>query len=111
MHPVTAHGYNFGLYGVEVLARELAAVRKAGKDLGDAAALQRYADIHRRTTLPTYLGTNLLVKLFTDEHGPAKWARRTVLAASENLPAFSQIVKASITRQLTGRASLRAGAG
>lgn len=29
MHPVTAHGYNFGLYGVEVLARELKAARAA----------------------------------------------------------------------------------
>ena len=28
MHPVTAHGYNFGLYGVEVLARELARARR-----------------------------------------------------------------------------------
>ncbi|MFO1285632.1 MAG: FAD-dependent monooxygenase [Rubrivivax sp.] len=73
MHPVTAHGYNFGLYGVEVLARELAAARAAGRDIGDAAVLARYGDEHRRTTLPTYLGTNAIVKLFTDEHGPRSW--------------------------------------
>ncbi len=109
MHPVTAHGYNFGLYGVEVLARELKAAHAAGKDLGDAATLARYAETHRRATLPTYLGTNMLVKLFTDEHAPAKLARRTVLAASEKLPGISRIVKAAITRQLTGQSGLRAG--
>ncbi|MDE2501873.1 MAG: 5-demethoxyubiquinol-8 5-hydroxylase UbiM, partial [Burkholderiales bacterium] len=56
MHPVTAHGYNFGLYGVETLARELAAARSAARPL--AAALQAYASEHRRATLPIYLGTN-----------------------------------------------------
>lgn len=104
MHPVTAHGYNFGLYGVEVLARELKAARDGGRDLGDRAALERYATEHRRTTLPTYLGTNALVSLFTAESTPTKLARRTLLAAADKLPAFSQLVKAGITHQLTGRA-------
>lgn len=110
MHPVTAHGYNFGLYGVEVLARELDAARRAGRDIGAAEGLARYASEHRRTTLPTYLGTNALVKLFTDEHRPAKVARRMLLTAAERLPPFSAVVKAAITRQLTGRsAGLSAG--
>lgn len=103
MHPVTAHGYNFGLYGVEVLARELAAARGAGRDIGSAEVLARYANEHRRTTLPTYLGTNAIVKLFTDEHQPAKLARKVLLTAAEKLPPFSLVVKAAITRQLTGR--------
>jgi ubiquinone biosynthesis UbiH/UbiF/VisC/COQ6 family hydroxylase len=51
MHPVTAHGYNFGLYGVEVLARELARARHLGRDLGDLAALLAYEREHRRVTL------------------------------------------------------------
>jgi ubiquinone biosynthesis UbiH/UbiF/VisC/COQ6 family hydroxylase len=103
MHPVTAHGYNFGLYGVEVLARSLAAARGAGRDIGAAEVLAPYGDEHRRATLPTYLGTNALVKLFTDDHAPAKLLRRVVLAAAENLPPFNRVVKAAITRQLTGR--------
>lgn len=104
MHPVTAHGYNFGLYGVEVLARTLAAARAAGRDIGTAEVLAPYGEEHRRTTLPTYLGTNALVKLFTDDHAPAKLLRRAVLAAAENLPPFNRVVKAAITRQLTGQA-------
>jgi ubiquinone biosynthesis UbiH/UbiF/VisC/COQ6 family hydroxylase len=110
MHPVTAHGYNFGLYGVEVLARQLAAARAAARDIGDTGVLAPYADEHRRTTLPTYLGTNALVKLFTDEHAPAKVARRVLLSAAERLPPFSIAVKAAITRQLTGASGRAFGA-
>ncbi len=113
MHPVTAHGYNFGLYGVEVLTRALKEARSAGQDIGSATVLARYGDEHRRTTLPTYLGTNAIVKLFTSEQGPAKFARRALLAVSENLPPVNLLVKAAITRQLTGRAgvSLPGGVG
>jgi ubiquinone biosynthesis UbiH/UbiF/VisC/COQ6 family hydroxylase len=106
MHPVTAHGYNFGLYGVEVLAQSLKAARSAGKDIGHAEVLARYGDVHRRTTLPTYLGTNAIVKLFTTEFGPAKLARQAVLRLSEQLPPFNKLVKAAITRQLTGRRNI-----
>lgn len=102
MHPVTAHGFNFGVYGVEVLARELKA-----RGLASAEALQAYEREHRQTTLPVYLGTNAIVSLFTDDRPPARWARRAVLALSEQAPGLSAIVKGAITRQLTGRFSAR----
>jgi 2-polyprenyl-6-methoxyphenol hydroxylase-like FAD-dependent oxidoreductase len=111
MHPVTAHGYNFGLYGVEVLTRALQAAKRAGKDIGQAEVLARYADQHRRTTLPTYLGTNAIVKLFTTEFGPARLARRAVLTLSEKLPPFNKVVKTAITRQLTGRSGITLARG
>ena len=105
MHPVTAHGYNFGLYGVQVLARELAAAHRAGHDLGALPALQAYERAHRLATLPIYLGTNALVSLFTDERGPARLARRALLTVAERAPALSGLIKAAITRQLTGQAA------
>jgi ubiquinone biosynthesis UbiH/UbiF/VisC/COQ6 family hydroxylase len=101
MHPVTAHGYNFGLYGVEVLARELAAARAAGKDHGSLAPLLAYERAHRRTTLPVYLGTNAIVRLFTDERPLAKAVRGTVLRAARQLPPLRR----AIARQLTGTAT------
>lgn len=102
MHPVTAHGWNFGLYGVQVLARELAAVHRRGGDVGNAAALQAYAQEHRRTTLPVWLGTNAVVSLYTDDRPLPKVARRVLLAAAETAPGLSQLLKAGIVRQLTG---------
>ena len=98
MHPVTAHGYNFGLYGIEVLAAGLAAAKAAGRDLGDARALQAYADEHRRVTLPIYLGTNLVVKLFTNDTAPAKLAREAIVRVTNLVPP----IKSAVTRQLTG---------
>ena len=102
MHPVTAHGYNFGLYGVEVLARQLQKARQAGRDIGNLSVLQPYAVEHRRTTLPVYLGTNAVVTLFTDDRPPARLARRAVLTVAERAPAIGWLIKSAITRQLTG---------
>jgi len=106
MHPVTAHGWNFGVYGVEVLARELAAQRRRGDDIGEPRALQAYEREHRCTTLPIWLGTNALVALFTDERRGPKLARRAVLAVAEHAPGLSRLLKAGIERQLTGGAAV-----
>ena len=102
MHPVTAHGYNFGLYGVETLVGSLKAAYGKGQDIGALATLQTYESVHRRTTLPVYLGTNAVVSLFTDERAPARLARRAVLDIAEHAPGLSRLIKGAITRQLTG---------
>jgi ubiquinone biosynthesis UbiH/UbiF/VisC/COQ6 family hydroxylase len=98
MHPVTAHGYNFGLYGIDVLTKHLRAAHQAGRDLGDAQALRAYASEHRRATQPIYEGTNAIVKLFTSHHPVAHLLRGAILRASRHLPP----IKAVITQQLTG---------
>ena len=110
MHPVTAHGWNFGLYGVEVLARELGAQRRASGDVGELAPLLRYEREHRRATLPVWLGTNAIVTLFTDERTVPKLARRAVLAVAERAPGLSALIKSGIERQLRGRAAQAAAA-
>lgn len=97
MHPVTAHGYNFGLYGIERLAASLAQARAAGRDLGDLAVLRPYDEAHRRETAPIYHGTNAIVGLFTDDRAPALWLRRAVIRVADRLPPL----KAAITQRLT----------
>jgi ubiquinone biosynthesis UbiH/UbiF/VisC/COQ6 family hydroxylase len=104
MHPVTAHGYNFGLYGVQTLARRLAGVHG---DAGLDAALAAYASEHRRATWPIYTATNAIVQLYTDDRPPARLLRAAVLRAAAALPP----VRALITRQLTGAAGAAAVAG
>lgn len=99
MHPVTAHGFNCGLYGVESLTRTLRGARAAGRDIGSMSVLTRYQSEHRRATRPIYLGTNVLVSLFTDDQMPARFFRTAVLRLANRLPPL----KAGITRQLTGR--------
>jgi ubiquinone biosynthesis UbiH/UbiF/VisC/COQ6 family hydroxylase len=97
MHPVTAHGYNFGLYGAHTLAREITAALELGLDIGSPAVLQRYNKAHRRATLALYAGTNALVGLYTDEKPSARLARGAVL----RLGNFAAPFKRMIARQLT----------
>ncbi len=97
MHPVTAHGFNLGLTGGSILAAEVMAAAREGKDIGDMRVLGRYERTHRRLARPLYLGTNALVKLYTDPRLPAKILRGVALRLGNVVPP----VKARIVRQLT----------
>ena len=97
MHPVTAHGYNFGLSGQDILAAAIRDYLELGLDIGSPELLEKFSLAHRRATLPLYLGTNTLVNLFTDERPAAKLARNVVLHAGNWLLPFKKLV----TRHLT----------
>lgn len=82
MHPVTAHGYNFGLASAMRLAKLLA----TATDVGDAALLARYARAHRIATMPLYKATRALVGLYTDDRRLAMLARHAVLRLGATPP-------------------------
>ena len=105
MHPVTAHGWNFGIYGVEALARRIGQAHRAGTDIGDAELLRSFADEHRRTTWPIYRGTNAMASLFTDDRPIARLARQAVLTLAGRAPLVSGLIKGAIEAQLTGTAA------
>ena len=71
MHPVTAHGFNLGLLGAETLANQIA----KAKDPGAKTALVKFEQQHKRATLPLYLGTNSIAKLYADDRRPARILR------------------------------------
>jgi len=86
MHPVTAHGFNFGLSGQALLARLLREARRAQRNIADAGLLAHYERGHRQATLPLYLATNALARLYTDESAPARFARRSLLSLARRIP-------------------------
>jgi ubiquinone biosynthesis UbiH/UbiF/VisC/COQ6 family hydroxylase len=86
MHPVTAHGFNLGLSGQERLAREILLAARRGADIAGAGVLRRYAAGHRRMSWPLYAGTNLLVRLYTDERPPVRAVRHAALRLGDRLP-------------------------
>ncbi|MCZ8093974.1 MAG: 5-demethoxyubiquinol-8 5-hydroxylase UbiM [Acidovorax sp.] len=100
MHPVTAHGYNLGLAGVERLTQAVVAARQRGQDWGDAAALAPYARAHHLHAWPIYQGTNAIVRLYTDARPLPRALRQLVLQGARCLPPL----KAAIVAQLTGKA-------
>ncbi|MBI3345606.1 MAG: 5-demethoxyubiquinol-8 5-hydroxylase UbiM [Burkholderiales bacterium] len=96
MHPVTAHGYNLGLYGIQALARRLS----PSVDAGQPAPLLAYEAEHRRAAGPMYAGTNALVRFFTDDRAPVLALRRAVIDIARHLPPL----RAAITRRLVDAA-------
>lgn len=94
MHPVSAHGFNFGMYGAQTLADVVTHALLNGLDIGSPTLLQRYTDQHRQTTRPLYEGTNAIVRLYTNDQPLARLARKGVMTAGKLLsPARKAIVK------------------
>lgn len=97
MHPVTAHGFNFGLRGAETLSQEIQNACDLGLDLGAADILRRYHESHRKATLAMYLGTNTLVSLYTKTTPLAKLARKSLLMIGQHLPPAKRIIMNQLT--------------
>jgi ubiquinone biosynthesis UbiH/UbiF/VisC/COQ6 family hydroxylase len=102
MHPLTAHGFNFGLLGQDTLARELRAAVAAGRSISSPGLLQRYERAHRLATRPLYLATQMLAGLYTDDRRPARLLRKLALGAGARLGPFRRIVMAGLTAQSRG---------
>jgi len=100
MHPVTAHGYNLGLLGQNILFEEIKKAVESGADIGSAAVLEKYNQNHLRETKLMYRGTNFIVDLFTNNSVSAKLLRKFMIktANSKFLP-----FKSIIANRLTGR--------
>lgn len=99
MHPVTAHGFNFGLQGQWRLAQEILSARMRGQDIGAASVLSRYQRDHRLATRPFYLATQAIVSLYTNDRLSAQMLRHAGLRFAER----AMPVKAAITHHLTQR--------
>ena len=97
MHPVTAHGYNLGLAGQDILAKEIIAATNQGRDIGAASLLHRYQRKHMRTTKPMYHGTNEIVKFFTDDRVPVKLARQLALRLANRIPLVKQLIQSKLS--------------
>jgi len=98
MHPVTAHGFNLGLASADLLVKLVLEAEQRGQDIGAKSLLEKYSTKHMLHAHPIYHGTNMLLKLFTNETAPAKLLRGLVLRASNNFPPLKKL----ITKQLTG---------
>ena len=97
MHPVTAHGFNFGLLGVKTLAREIIQAKQAGLDIGNSDLLLRYQSRHRSQTRPLFLITRLITDIYTKESHPAKLLRKLLIYAGENLRPLKRVIALSLS--------------
>ncbi len=100
MHPVTAHGFNFGLQSAQRLAANLR--KTPNLELRDQTllnqALASYERAHRLATLPLYQSTNLVVSLYTNDTGPAKLLRNAALHIAHYASPFKRAIAAHLTQ-------------
>ncbi|MEQ1695693.1 MAG: 5-demethoxyubiquinol-8 5-hydroxylase UbiM [Hyphomicrobiaceae bacterium] len=97
MHPVTAHGFNFGLRGAETLACEMRKTKDAGGDFAADRVLAAYDTTHRRSTYPLYLATNAMVGLYTGSGPLAHLARHALLRIGNALPPVKSFMVHTLT--------------
>lgn len=97
MHPVTAHGFNFGVKGADRLAASLSG------DPGAAAGLAKYERGHRADTLPLWLATNAIARLYTDERLPARIAREALIGLGAAAVPVRRMIAARLVDSGGGR--------
>jgi ubiquinone biosynthesis UbiH/UbiF/VisC/COQ6 family hydroxylase len=97
MHPVTAHGFNLGLLGVETLGKRMISAQRSGLDIGAESVLRPYEDQHRRATRPLYLATRFITDVYTNNTAPARLMRDVMLRAASRLAPFRRAIAASLT--------------
>ena len=68
VHPLAGQGLNMGLKDVAALAEVLVDARRIGEDFGGALALDRYARWRRFDAASLALTTDLMSRLFSNDH-------------------------------------------
>ncbi len=97
MHPVTAHGFNLGLKGQDILSLAVKSALDNGLDIGSDDVLNEYERKHINFSRLMYFGTNGIVALFTNDSSAVKQIRKLVLKFANRFPP----VKSLITNHLT----------
>ena len=99
MHPVTAHGFNFGLKSAHALCESIRTAMNMGGDIASSALLARYEREHRQATKPLYLATSGIVGLYTNDSVPAKIARRVLLRVANHMVPIKSMMMAKLTEK------------
>ncbi len=97
MHPVTAHGFNLGLSGANILSNELKTSINMDAELGSIEALKNYNRKHHRHCAVLYHGTNAIVKLYSNKTRPAKFARKAFLVLGNRIKPVKRLIMNQLT--------------
>ena len=93
MHPITAHGFNLNLRGVDILQNEIKKALIKNIDISCENVLKTYDKKFRILSLPIYLATNGIVRLYTNQKPIFKIVRKSLLRlANIARPAKNMII-------------------
>ncbi len=97
MHPVTAHGFNFGLKAQKTMVDEINKALRINGDIGSVQLLNNFQRIHKKATLPLYLATNKIVDLYTNDNPPAKLARNVLIHIANNMLPVKSFISSKLS--------------
>ncbi len=100
MHPVTAHGFNFGLQSQQRLSALINEAADNGADFASSSLLARYERGHRLATRPLYEATNAIASLYNDSRLPARMLRGAALRAAHGLVPFRKMIAGHLTQRM-----------
>ncbi|GAB6854216.1 5-demethoxyubiquinol-8 5-hydroxylase UbiM [Asaia astilbis] len=89
MHPITAHGFNLGLKGQEILCEE---IERGDADPGAPEVLRAFERRHRRATAPLFAATNGIASLYTHDAGPVLALRKAGLLLADRMTPLKTLV-------------------
>jgi len=98
MHPVTAHGFNFGLQSQKRLASVILTAMRRNQDFGSSQVLQNYDHKQRLASFPLYKATSLLIGLYTNDKKQLRMVRDAGLKIAQTLTPL----RWALAHQLTG---------
>jgi 2-octaprenyl-6-methoxyphenol hydroxylase len=102
VHPVAGQGFNLGLRDVASIAEILTDAVHGGEDIGQLAALRRYAEWRQRDNQITAGFTNGLIRVFSNNAFPLTFLRNAGLLAVDLMPGVKRgFVR--VTSGLSGR--------
>ena len=91
MHPVTAHGFNLNLKGLDILTEEIKEAINNNNDIGSTNILKKYQTKLHFAAGPIYLATNSIVNLYTSNIFPAKLTRQFILRFVNTIKPAKQV--------------------
>ncbi len=97
MHPVTAHGFNLGLRGQDILAVLVKEALMYGQDIGSQSLLKRFENKQIHLSRVMFFGTNGIVALFTNDAPMVKQIRRFVLNFAQHFPPIKHLITHHLT--------------
>ena len=97
MHPVTAHGFNFGLKSASTLSQQIAVAADQKKDIASPEILSRYERSHRAATRPLFIATHFISKLYGNDTPPARLIRHVALRVGNRFLPFKRSVAKALT--------------
>ncbi len=97
MHPVTAHGFNLGLRGQDILATLVKEALMHKQDIGSQFLLKRFEKKQIYLSKMMFFGTNGIVALFTNDTPVVKQIRRFVLNFAERFPPIKRLITNHLT--------------